>query len=453
MSDPTPSPGLDSSTDDLERLSEAKERLEVGLQQDGRLRAPASEARRLLRDRLERAELLPTGPGWTVLRSLDGTTGEAPADREVVCCGTMLQSGVSLIDFIGFLATGYQTGVLTVSNQDTERSVYLHQGDVVWASSNSPQDRLGEFLLRRGKITREQLQTAMRRGDTRIGRACVECGFIAAHDLWTIVQAQLTEIFDQLLRAEEGIWTFARTSSEALAESKIHLSTQGLLVDALRRLDEMKVFRERIRSAEELVQRGAAGAEAVTGAREVSADDANALLRHLSRPTSIAELMRRLGRSEFDVTRLVHHLSKLGVVEIVASHGTGPVPRRQPVGLERAAEVLEVYDMALKEMADELGPRSEGVARSARVFIADPHQRHAEILRGVRLNADGRLDQAAILAWAEQTAVPVAALNDALSELLFFVLFQATDLLGHRKGDDLARRVKIILALLNKSNP
>jgi len=452
LSDPTSSSSLDASTDDLERLAEEKERLEVQLQQDGRLRAPASEARRLLRSRLERAELLPTGPGWTVFRSMDGPRGEPPADREVVCCGTMHESGVSLIDFIGFLATGYQTGVLTVSTREIERSVYLHQGDVVWASSNNPHDRLGEFLLRRGKITREQLQTAMRRGDTRIGRACVECGFIAAHDLWAIVQAQLTEIFDQMIRAEEGVWTFARTSSEALADSKIHLSTQGLLVDALRRLDEMKVYRERIRSAEELVQRGAADVEAVADSREVSAEDANALLRHLSRPASIAELMRRLGRSEFDVTRLVHHLSKLGVVDVISPQTTGPVPRRQAVSLDRAAEVLEVYDMALKEMADELGPRSDGVVRSAQAFIEDPHQRYAQILRGIRLTGDGRLDQPAVLAWTEQANVPVAALNDALSELLFFVLFQATDLLGHKKGDDLARRVKIILALLNRSS-
>ncbi|MEM1025576.1 MAG: DUF4388 domain-containing protein [Myxococcota bacterium] len=442
---------LSSSTDDLEQLSEAEERLEVELQQDGRLRAPSSEARRLLRARLGRAELLPTGPGWTVLRDLDGAHGEGPTGREVVCCGTLHENGVSLIDFIGFLATGYQTGVVTVAVGPVERSVYFHQGDVVWASSTSAQDRLGEFLLRRGKITRDQLQTAMRRGDTRIGRACVECGFIAAHDLWAVVQAQLKEIFDQMIRAEDGLWTFARTSSEALAESRIHLSTQGLLVDALRRLDEMKVFRERIRSAEEVIQRGAADLDVLDGHKEISLEQANGLLRHLGRPASINELMRRMGKSEFDVTHLVHHLLNKGLVEIMATQVTGPVPRRQGVALERAAEVLEVYDMALREMVEELGSNSGGVVRSARAFIEDPHQQHAQILRGVRLRDEGTLDQKAMLAWADQAGVSVNALNDALSELLFFVLFQATDLLGHKRGDDLARRVKIILALLNKN--
>jgi hypothetical protein len=438
-------------TDDLERLAEPDERRLVQLQPDGRFRVPSADARAVLRERLGRAELLPTGPGWTLLRDLDGGEGASlPAEREVVCSGTLTEQGISLIDFVGFLATGYQSGVVTVAAGEVERSVFLHQGDVVWAASTDPGDRLGAFLLRRGKITRDQLQTAIRRGgETRIGRACVECGYIAAHELWAVVQAQLTEIFDQMLRTETGIWTFSRISSEALAESRIHLSTQGLLVDALRRLDEMKVFRQTIRSSDVLVERGPMASGPPPALPEIPPQQVELLLHQLPRAATVHELMRHLGKSEYEVTRLVHHMAKAGLVELVQPEGTGPVPRRADhVSLEGAQEVVDVYSMAIQEMVRELSAvrRGDALLQAAAAFIEDPTQTHTRVLSSVRLDPDGRI------AGPPPTAASVEELNEALTELLFFLLFQATDLLGHKKGDDLARRVKVILALLSQES-
>ena len=61
---------------------------------------------------------------------------------------------------------------------------------------------------------------------------------------------------------------------------------------------------------------------------------------------------------------------------------------------------------------------------------------------------DGSLEEDSVLRGVVQGAVPAEALRDALSELLFFVLYQATELLGRRRGDDLARRVKMIHNML-----
>lgn len=452
-----PPPG----TDDLEELSSGEPQRQVQLLADGRLRAPSSDTREMLRQRLGRAEMLATGAEWAVFRNLDAPepTGDleaAVARKQVVCCGTMREAGISLIDFIGFLASGHHTGVVTVSHAEVERSIFLHQGDVVWAASSSPVDRLGEFLVRRGKLTREQLQTAVQRhGVTRIGRACVECGFISAHELWNMVQGQLTEIFDLMLRTEDGMWTFSRIGSDALAESKIHLSTQGLLVDALRRLDEMKVYRSKIYSSDVLVQRTqlpeAEQRERLARVKDLSAADAESVLRNAPRAVTIHELMRIVGKGEFEVTRIVHHLLRLELVQIVSAETTtGPVPRRtEQIELGDAQEVIQVYSMALEEMASELSGLDlrEALLGTARAFIQDQTVQHASVLRHIELHADGTIDEGLALTFRGS----VDALNAALSELLFFVLFQATDLLGPKKGDDLARRIKVILALLTHS--
>lgn len=449
-------------------LGQDDTRLVVELMPDGRLRAPVQATRELLRDRLRKAEVLRTGREWAVLRTLDmpstRPTKDAEGTREVVCAGMIGDGGLSLIDFIGFLATGLQTGVLTASQGDVERAVYFFRGDVVWASSSSPTDRLGEFLLQRGKITREQLQIAIRDGDRRIGRACVERGFLQAHELFTVVQGQLTEIFDRMLATEHGIWSFSRISSSQLADSQIHLSTQGLLVDALRRLDELQVYRQRIRTADVLVQRVGKNQRPTTNLADTTdligqmdeplRDAANQLLRVLPGSATISELMRLLGKGEFEVTRLVYHLLRRGLVEIVNDNESGPIPRRvSTLTKTEANDVVGIYSMAIREMFGEVSRVGgvEALMKAANAFLNDESTAYSHLLRACTIAPDGSLDENALLGALQGLSMGAQELSDALSELLFFILFQATEYLGRRRGDDLARRVKLILGMLSQT--
>jgi hypothetical protein len=436
----------------------------VELMPDGRLRAPVQNARELLRDRLRKAEVLRTGRNWAVLRTLD--PGPVPPkkergdfDREVVVAGTLGEGGISLIDFIGFLATGAQTGVLMGAHLDVTRAVYFHNGDVVWASSTAPGDRLGEFLLQRGKITRDQLQVALRDGEKRFGRACVERGFIAAHDLHTMLAGQLTDIFDKLLAMDQGVWSFARMSAALLAESQIHLSTQGLLVDALRRLDELQIYRQRIKTPDVIVQRvhaGVRGGTFDTGDLLLQLEDhvrpsAEHVLRHLPGAATIFELMQLTGKSEFDVTRAVYHLLRRGLVELVRENESSPIPKRpESISKTEAHEIISIYGMAVKEMFNEVSRigKAEALQDAANGFLKDEKTAYAPFLHGTSVSLDGSLDEDGLVTALHGLHTTSQQLSDALSELLFFVLFQATEYLGRRRGDDLARRVKLILGLL-----
>jgi uncharacterized protein DUF4388 len=442
----------------------------VELMPDGRLRAPVQIARELLRDRLKKAEVLRTGPRWAVLRTLDpgpipSRRDRADHEREVIVAGTLGEGGISLIDFIGFLATGAQTGALTGSHLEVARSVYFHNGDVVWASSSAPEDRLGEFLLHRGKITREQLQLALRDGEKRFGRACVERGFIAAHDLHTMLAAQLTDIFDKMLAMDQGVWSFARMSPALLAESQIHLSTQGLLVDALRRLDELQIYRQRIKSPEVIVQRvtkndrgpGSSDTIDLVGKIDESVRvSAEHVLRHLPGAATISELMQLTGKGEFDVTRAVYHLLRRGLVEIVQEDESSPIPKRpESLSKTEAHEIISIYGMAIREMFNEVSriAKADGLQAAANGFLKDEKTAYARFLSGTSVAIDGSLDEEGLVSALQGVHTTSQQLSDALSELLFFVLFQATEFLGRRRGDDLARRVKLILGLLASSQP
>ena len=76
------------------------------------------------------------------------------------------------------------------------------------------------------------------------------------------------------------------------------------------------------------------------------------------------------------------------------------------------------------------------------------------MLASLKLGPDGRFDARRVLdAYARSRAAlgsePVASLRQELSDVMFFLLFQAGELLESRADEDLARRVKDLLATLD----
>ena len=59
-------------------------------------------------------------------------------------------------DILQHLRASASTGILTLVAGGARKALYVKDGRVVFASSNLPNDRLGEILLREGKITVEE---------------------------------------------------------------------------------------------------------------------------------------------------------------------------------------------------------------------------------------------------------------------------------------------------------
>ena len=440
-------------------------RMTVELLPDGRMRAPHANARDLLRDRLKQARLLPCAPGWLVLRSeADSHVAPPPEAPEVVAAGILGPKGLSLIDFVGFLETGDGTGVLTVAHRAVERALFLQKGTLVWATSTERADQLGALMVRRGRLTEEQLVLLEADPTARpqIGRASVERGFASPDAVLEMMHAQLVEIFDQMLTMEVGVWTFARVPEGALDHAPLQISAQGMLMDALRRMDEMLVFRQRIRSTAVRIARVGRRAATRVEAGPTTSDlvhrmegevrgPAQALLEGLTGAITVQDVMRKLGCSEYEATRAAYHLLRANLVEIVSDEEATP-SAGPSVEVPEARGIVHVYSMAIREVFDDvtrLG-HAPSLRASARAFLADEAGSgdYAQLLRAVVLRPDGTLEVDSVLRGMQTSPLPAQALNDALSELLFFVLFQATELLGRRRGDDLARRVKMIHAML-----
>src|SRR5262245_25966117 len=112
------------------------------------------------------------------------------------------------------------SGLLTLTQVGVGRSVSVQEGRLVFASSSSPDDRLGELLLRLGRISLSQYLDAGKGvgPGRRLGTVLVEKGFLSPKELVKAVVEQTQEIIYSAFQWTEGQYRLQEggTSAEAI---------------------------------------------------------------------------------------------------------------------------------------------------------------------------------------------------------------------------------------------
>jgi hypothetical protein len=130
------------------------------------------------------------------------------------------------------------TGSLILSRGGIGKNVTLEQGRLVFASSTDPDERLGELLLRRGRLSlRDYVLAGQAVGPgKRLGAVLVERGVLGPKDLVKAVVDHTQEIIYGAFQWTEGSYRLqeGRRSAEAIT---LNISTPDLIVEGIRRID------------------------------------------------------------------------------------------------------------------------------------------------------------------------------------------------------------------------
>ena len=95
-----------------------------------------------------------------------------------------------------------RTGVFRTTSADVRREVFFEAGAIVGALSSSIAERLVELLVRRGRISEQELFDASKlvhAGRRRLGDALVELELVTREEVEACVRDQLAEISSKLL--------------------------------------------------------------------------------------------------------------------------------------------------------------------------------------------------------------------------------------------------------------
>ena len=130
-----------------------------------------------------------------------------------------------------------RTGVLLGEGEETKRSIMVRAGSLVGARSSLMDDRLGEVMIRRGKISRRQSEEAAKhiKSGLKLGEILVKLGYIEASDIDEMVRVQLVDIVCGLLLWPPARMVFTDMESVDAIVGQPPVSVADVIMEATRR--------------------------------------------------------------------------------------------------------------------------------------------------------------------------------------------------------------------------
>ena len=332
----------------------------------------------------------------------------------------------SLPDVIQLLFLGRRTGCLALADRHNFGTIYFDEGSIIYAAIVNRRDRLGDILVRGGRITAEQLQQAVERQggerEHKLGEILVGQGAISRDELQHYIRVQIEEAVYYLFTWNSGTFNFEAGVRPEREDFLIRINPEYLLLEGARRVDEWSLIEKKVPSFDLIF--AADGAHIGESGPELSAEQ-RVLVPLLDGTRDVSQVMEESGLVEFEVGKALFGLITAGFARRVGT-STASAPRVNDSRVDEHRNLgiafykAAMLDEALREFrrVAELRPADAGAAfflglialRQARWEEAAASFRQAVEKGGARVPAlhnlalalerMGRLDEAEV-AFAE----------------------------------------------------
>ncbi len=259
-------------------------------------------------------------------------------------------------DVFQLLDLSRKTGVLRVTSdlRHNAGTIYFDDGAIIFAEIRSNPHPLGALLLRTGKIGEADLERArdmqQRQGDKRLlGEILVSLGAITPRELQRQVRFQIEEVVFEVMGWREGYFSFTEGPLTQLpTETAVRISTEALLMEGARRIDEWSRIESRIPhlGVVPLLAPPQAGGD---GELDLLPPEWE-MLAMIDGQRDVRAIAAELGRSDFEVAKTLFGLESAGVI-VLADPGTAQRERTTLAGdlaelVARAEDALAQRDFA-----------------------------------------------------------------------------------------------------------
>lgn len=165
--------------------------------------------------------------------------------------GSIKDFGLS--DIFQLIYVQQKSGSMTVNHHSRKATVGFVKGMVVSAKADEAEgvERIGDVLVRAKRITQRQLETALKIQQERgeyLGRVLVSEGILSPEDLKRALKLQTLETVYGLFRWKDGRYSFDQEPVSYPKEFVDPISTEHILMEGIRRLDEWPFIERKIPS-------------------------------------------------------------------------------------------------------------------------------------------------------------------------------------------------------------
>jgi hypothetical protein len=344
-------------------------------------------------------------------------------DEDLVIKGEIEHSSVP--ELLKSMLSSGEEGVLTFRNGDLSKTLYCQGGRVVFAASNNPDERLGEFLLVRGRISaRHYIEASKRiRPGVRLGGILVELGAVEPEDLLNTVEAAVREVLLDLFTWTRGEYEFVMKSMDMETMVTVTIPTEGLILEGIRRTRSWHQVITAIGSIDTVFF--PTGATDVLYKLELTEEEQEVLAQVNGR-SNVEHICQVSYLPNFETCRTLWALQVLGIVRRTVADDAavldqGDQARQGAMDLE---EIVEKFNQMFSRVYGFLKGRvGDSVDEFMDACLEEVSRQYGALFHGVDLKHYGRADFEQMLAnVAEFSADQRKSLMlSGLNELVFVI--------------------------------
>jgi CheY-like chemotaxis protein len=232
------------------------------------------------------------------------------------------------------------TGRLAFRRDDVEKVIYFDQGRPVFASSNQPGDRMGELLVREGKITAtqyERCQTQVAQSGRRIGEILVDFGYLKRRELLPAVRRHVEDIVYSLFGWDHGHYLITLDTTASSERIRMSRHPAALVLEGIRRKLDRSTLDRLLGPASTVIEvRDRERLGGIINTADLAAEE-RAALATFDGQADLAHVARTARVDLADILPLAWGLVVLGLA----------TARRADTGLEESTALVGETDLAI----------------------------------------------------------------------------------------------------------
>lgn len=276
---------------------------------------------------------------------------------------------MQLGDLLQWCGSNLKTGTLRLKRGPVEKQLFFKEGRLFSSVSSSPRETLGQFLIRSGHITEEELFKALieqDRNNQPLGQILVAAEIITEEELQDLLRLKTEEsIYDSFLW-NEGEFSFEDDDLPDRIPVFVPLDLTGVILEGARRTDEWerirRVFPSRLTTF--TVQ------HARTETAKDLSDEDQKVLDLVGRGKNLAEISLELHAVEFYAASRLLDLHERGYVVVENAPEELDFEEQLTSMKEKLAEGVACYNAGEYQQALELFESALEV---------DPHNKYARL--------------------------------------------------------------------------
>ncbi len=305
----------------------------------------------------------------------------------------------SLPDVIQLLFLGRRTGCLALADQHNFGTIYLDEGLIVYASIVNRRDRLGDILLRKGRISAEQLQQAIDAQDDdrqhKLGEILVGLGILTRAELEDYMRLQIEEAVYYLFTWTSGTFNFEAGVKPEREDFLVRISPEALLLEGARRVDEWSLIEKKIPSFDLIFS---VDQHHIAQSAPTLSAEQQRLLPLIDGTRDVRQVIDESGLVEFEVGKALFGLITAGFAHRVGTSTAAPPKVNETRVDEHRNLGIAFYKAGMLE---------EALREFRRVIELRPADSRAPLFLGLIAIRQARWDEAALaLRQAAEAGVP-----------------------------------------------